>query len=114
VSANSERQRGKGRTEGCPELLAPRWSSLGQQTCRGPDDGRGTGPKPRRTEVKLTGCARGARRVLGAASARMREEESDWGTGQLEKVGAALTCVVGAESTATRESCARAVREGQI
>jgi hypothetical protein len=64
--------------------------------------------------VKLPGCVHSARRVLGAASARMRVEESDWGTGQLEKVGAALTCVVGAESKATRRSCARAVQEGRI
>jgi hypothetical protein len=63
VSASSERQRGKGRTEGCLELLASRWSSPGQQTRRGPDDGHGTGPKPRRMTVKLPGCARGARRV---------------------------------------------------
>jgi hypothetical protein len=32
----------------------------------------------------------------------MREVESEWGTRHLEKVGATLTCVVGAESTATR------------
>jgi hypothetical protein len=44
----------------------------------------------------------------------MREEESEWGTGQLEKVGAASTCVVGVESTVTRGSCTRVVREGQI
>jgi hypothetical protein len=39
----------------------------------------------------------------------MREEESEWGTGQLEKVGAASACVVGVESTAT---CGRFERDG--
>jgi aerobic-type carbon monoxide dehydrogenase small subunit (CoxS/CutS family) len=45
---------------------------------------------------------------------RMREEESEWGTRQLEKVGATSACVVGVDSTATRRSCARAVWEGRI
>jgi hypothetical protein len=44
----------------------------------------------------------------------MREEESEWGTGQLEKVGVALACVVGVESTATSGSCTRAVHKGWI
>jgi hypothetical protein len=39
----------------------------------------------------------------------VREEESVWGTGQLEKVGVgtgvASACVVGVESTATCGSC---------
>jgi aerobic-type carbon monoxide dehydrogenase small subunit (CoxS/CutS family) len=43
---------------------------------------------------------------------RMREEESEWGTRQLDKVGATSACVVGVDSTATRRSCARAVWEG--
>jgi hypothetical protein len=50
---------------GCPELRASRRSSPRQRTRRGPDDGRGTGPNPRRTIVKLPGCARGERRVRG-------------------------------------------------
>jgi hypothetical protein len=40
----------------------------------------------------------------------VREEESEWGTRQLEKVGVgmgvALACVMGAESTTMRGSCA--------
>jgi hypothetical protein len=51
----------------------------------------------------------------GAASVRVREEESEWGIGQLEKarVGtdATLVCIVGVESTVIR---AQAVREGRI
>jgi hypothetical protein len=45
-------------------------------------------------------------------------EESEWGTGKLEMVGVgtgvASTGVVGVESTTTRRSCARAVREGRV
>jgi hypothetical protein len=47
---------------------------------------------------------------LRAARARVRGEESERRTGQLEKgqggTGAASTCVVGADSTTTRGSCA--------
>jgi hypothetical protein len=62
------------------------------------DDGHGTGDAPRRTAAGLPGCSPSARRVLGAASARVRGEESEWDTGQLEKAGvgtgAASVCVV--------------------
>jgi hypothetical protein len=46
VSTSSESLRGKGRTEGCPKLLASRRSSSGQRTWWGPDGGRRIGPKP--------------------------------------------------------------------
>jgi hypothetical protein len=49
----------------------------------------------------------------GAVSARVREE-SEWGTEQQEKVGAASACIVGVESTATSGSCLRVVWEGRI
>jgi hypothetical protein len=76
---------GKGRTEGCRELLVLRWSSPEQQTCWGLDDGRETGLRPRQTAVELPGCARGVRRVLGCCGCTSEGGRASGGAGQLEK-----------------------------
>jgi hypothetical protein len=85
MSVDQEKQKGRERTEGCPWSRVAGRSSPRQQARRGLDGVCRTSTKPRRTTMELPGCVRGARRVLGAASARVRGKESEWGTGQLEK-----------------------------
>jgi hypothetical protein len=68
VSVDREKQRGRGRTEGCPGSRVTRRSSPMQQTQRGLDGDRRMGARPRRIAVELPGCTRRARegaRVLG-------------------------------------------------
>jgi hypothetical protein len=48
-----------------------------QQARRAANDSGGMGVRTPRTTEELLGCARGARRVLRAASARVREEEGE-------------------------------------
>jgi hypothetical protein len=77
VSVDQATQRWRGRTEGCPEQRVTRRSLPRQQARRAPNSGGGTGAWTRRTVAELPGHACGARRVLRAASARMREEEGE-------------------------------------
>jgi hypothetical protein len=77
VSADLANQRGRGRTEGRPGLRVIRWSLPRQRTWQGLDGDCRMGMRPRRAAAELPGCAHGARRVLRAASARVREEEGE-------------------------------------
>jgi hypothetical protein len=85
VSVDREKQRGREQSEGCPGSRVTRRSSPRQLTRRGLDGDSRTGVRPRRTAAELPGCACYARRVLRAASARVRGKGSEGGTRQLEK-----------------------------
>jgi hypothetical protein len=66
VSADRTRQRGRGRTEGCPEQLTVRRSSPWHWTRRGRDGGCRTGNGRRRAVAELPAC-------VGRARERARE-----------------------------------------
>jgi hypothetical protein len=80
-------ERGPGEPEGLganrkmSPLLAKRCSSPRQRARQRLNDGHRMGGGPRRTTVELPRCARGARRVPRAVSARVREEEGEWALG---------------------------------
>jgi hypothetical protein len=77
VSVNQANQRGRGQTEGRPELRVTRQSLPRQQARRAANGGGRTGARTRRTAVELPGRARDARRVLMATSGKVREEEGE-------------------------------------
>jgi hypothetical protein len=75
VSVDQTQQRGKGHTEGCPEQLTVRRSSLWHWTGHGRDGGRRTGNGRRGAVAELparVGRAREGKRV--GQRAQMREE----------------------------------------
>jgi hypothetical protein len=72
VSVDRVNQRGWGQTEGCPGLLMKRWNSPRQQARQRLHGGHRTSGGSQRAAMELLGRARGARRVLSAASARAK------------------------------------------
>jgi hypothetical protein len=113
---SSEREQWEIEGEGANLGVSLRRSTLRQRTQRGLDGSRNE------TTTDGDGAPRvRARCKAGAGVLRVRKwgrRENEWGAGQLENTGlgadTALACVVGVETTATRGSCARAVREGRV
>jgi hypothetical protein len=68
---------GLGQTEGCPGLLTKRRNSPRQRARQRLHGSHRTSGGPRRAAAELPGRARSVRRVLRAASARVREEEGE-------------------------------------
>jgi hypothetical protein len=118
VSMDREKQRGREQTKGCHGSRVTRRSSPRQLTRQGLDDDHRTGTRPRQTAAELPVCVRGARRVLRAASARVRREgervghcaaRKGPGSGRARPRRAPL-----ARCPWSRAGRARVVREGRV
>ena len=78
VSTDWTHQRGGGHTEGCPEKLTARRSSLWHYTGRGRNGGHGTGEGRRRAVAEVL-CSRGqSERESERAGQRAQMEEGRW------------------------------------